>query len=89
MFITLVVFVCRQVLPAVSAVSLIDMKHIADTYEIIGIDEGQFVSTLLEMFFCCSWALFFFIFDALRPNQQFSVTPLVVSLELATLSSPV
>ena len=60
MFIALFVYVYRQVLPAVSAVSLIDMKHIADTYEIIGIDEGQFVSTLPEVFFVVVGHYFFY-----------------------------
>lgn len=36
----------RQTLPAVAATELSTLKTEAEQYEIIGIDEGQFVSTV-------------------------------------------
>ena len=38
--------ICRQTLPAVAAEKLSDLHGLADSYDIIGIDEGQFVSIL-------------------------------------------
>ena len=38
--------VSRQTLPAVAAEKLSDLHGLADSYDIIGIDEGQFVSLL-------------------------------------------
>lgn len=35
----------QQTISAVSAVELTTMKHIAGDYDVIGIDEGQFVSS--------------------------------------------
>ena len=40
----------RQSLPAVAAEKLSDMEDLAADYEIIGIDEGQFVSALLFIY---------------------------------------
>lgn len=37
-------FLIRQMLDAVSRISLVDMKEDALNYSVIGIDEGQFVS---------------------------------------------
>ena len=38
--------VSRQTLPAVAAEKLSDLHGLADDYDIVGIDEGQFVSVL-------------------------------------------
>ena len=42
---------CRQTLPAVAATKLADLKSQMEDVEIIGIDEGQFVSFMAVVFF--------------------------------------
>jgi thymidine kinase len=41
----------HQSLPAVSARQIVDFKHKTIEYDVVGIDEGQFVSSSMDSYF--------------------------------------
>ena len=64
----MLIFFCRQVAKAVSCTMLEKIENLTSDYDVIGIDEGQFVSRPLR---CFIFIKHFFIKSLINRVEQF------------------